>query len=176
MTFGEKLQKLRRESGLSQEKLAEQLNVSRQAVSRWELGTAAPDVDNIVRLSKFFQVSLEYLMVEECQDPTPATDRVPPKAAAALGQKRQREAKDRKALWFLLVGIGMEVLSYALCFVMQARDIKLFGEFYGNPSEYMVHMPLAWLTAAGVWCMLEAAWTWWKNKWEEMEQEKKEPD
>lgn len=59
MTFGEKLQKLRRESNLSQEKLAEQINVSRQAVSKWELGTAAPDVDNVVRLSKFFQVPLD---------------------------------------------------------------------------------------------------------------------
>ena len=39
MTFGEKLQKLRRESALSQEKLAEQLHVSRQAISKWELGT-----------------------------------------------------------------------------------------------------------------------------------------
>ena len=69
MTFGEKLQKLRRESGLSQEKLAEQLHVSRQAISKWELGTAAPDTDNIVRLSKFFQVPLEYLMLEDCTDP-----------------------------------------------------------------------------------------------------------
>ena len=64
MTFGEKLQKLRRESALSQEKLAEQLHVSRQAISKWELGTAAPDTDNIVRLSKFFQVPLEYLVGE----------------------------------------------------------------------------------------------------------------
>ena len=40
MTFGEKLQKLRRESALSQEKLAEQLHVSRQAISKWELGVS----------------------------------------------------------------------------------------------------------------------------------------
>ena len=72
MTFGEKLQKLRRESALSQEKLAEQLHVSRQAISKWELGTAAPDTDNIVRLSKFFQVPLEYLMLEDCTDPSQA--------------------------------------------------------------------------------------------------------
>ena len=72
MTFGEKLQKLRLESALSQEKLAEQLHVSRQAISKWELGTAAPDTDNIVRLSKFFQVPLEYLMLEDCTDPSQA--------------------------------------------------------------------------------------------------------
>lgn len=43
MTFSEKLLALRRDAGLSQEKLAEALNVSRQAVSRWEQGTAMPD-------------------------------------------------------------------------------------------------------------------------------------
>ena len=136
MTFGEKLQKLRRESGLSQEKLAEQLNVSRQAVSRWELGTAVPDVDNIVRLSKFFQVSLEYLMVEDCEDPAQAGGTAPSKAAAVPGEKEKREApKDRKSLWLLLAGLGLEILSYILCFVMQTRNMKLFGEYYSNPSR-----------------------------------------
>lgn len=43
MTFGEKLQKLRRGSGLSQEQLAEKLDVTRQAVSKWELGDSLPD-------------------------------------------------------------------------------------------------------------------------------------
>ena len=45
MTFGEKLLFLRRQSGLSQEQIAEKLNVSRQAVSRWEAG-AIPDMEN----------------------------------------------------------------------------------------------------------------------------------
>ena len=85
MTFGEKLQKLRRESALSQEKLAEQLHVSRQAISKWELGTAAPDTDNIVRLSKFFQVPLEYLMLEDCTDPS-----------QAMGWRRRRCFRHRK--------------------------------------------------------------------------------
>lgn len=177
MTFGEKLQKLRRESGLSQEKLAEQLNVSRQAVSRWELGTASPDVDNIVRLSKFFQVPIEYLMLGDCEDPAQAGGDVPPKAAAAPGQKEKKEApKDRKPLWLLVAGLGLEILSYILCFVMQAREMNLFGSCYTDPSEYMIHMPLGWLTAAGIGCLLAAAWTWWTHKWEEMERNKQKPD
>lgn len=48
MTFSEKLLTLRRDAGLSQEKLAEALNVSRQAVSRWEQGTAMPDAQNLL--------------------------------------------------------------------------------------------------------------------------------
>lgn len=93
MTFGEKLQKLRRESSLSQEKLAEQLHVSRQAVSRRELGTAAPDVDNIVRLSKFFQVSLEYLMVEDCEEPVQAAAPTTPRRRKDSGREARPPAE-----------------------------------------------------------------------------------
>ena len=47
MTFGEKLQKLRKESGLSQEELADQLNVSRQAVSKWERDNGYPETEKL---------------------------------------------------------------------------------------------------------------------------------
>ena len=65
MTFGEKLQKLRKESGLSQEELADQLNVSRQAVSKWERDNGYPETEKIVRMSKMFQVTIDYLLGEE---------------------------------------------------------------------------------------------------------------
>ena len=65
MTFGEKLQKLRKESGLSQEELADQLNVPRQAVSKWERDNGYPETEKIVRMSKMFQVTIDYLLGEE---------------------------------------------------------------------------------------------------------------
>ena len=61
MTFSEKLQRLRKVNGLSQEQLAEKLNVSRQAISKWEMG-AIPDMDNVIKISRFFDCSLDYLM------------------------------------------------------------------------------------------------------------------
>ena len=57
MTFSEKLQFLRKHNGLSQEQVAEKLNVSRQAVSRWELG-AIPDMENVIKISNYFDCSL----------------------------------------------------------------------------------------------------------------------
>ena len=65
MTFGEKIQKLRKEAGLSQEELSDRLEVSRQAVSKWERDSGYPETEKIVRMSKLFHVSLDYLLGEE---------------------------------------------------------------------------------------------------------------
>ncbi len=65
MTFGEKLQKLRKEKGWTQEQLASQISISRQALSKWELGTAIPDTENVVQISKLFSVSTDYLLYDE---------------------------------------------------------------------------------------------------------------
>jgi transcriptional regulator with XRE-family HTH domain len=62
MTFNEKLLSLRRKSGLSQEELAEKLDVSRQAVSRWENGETLPDAQNLLVLSDIFGVTTDYLL------------------------------------------------------------------------------------------------------------------
>ncbi|MDR2182634.1 MAG: helix-turn-helix domain-containing protein [Clostridiales bacterium] len=62
MTLGEKIQVLRKQSGMSQEQLAERITISRQAISRWELNESVPDVDNIVQLSRIFGVSTDYLL------------------------------------------------------------------------------------------------------------------
>ena len=59
MTFAEKLLKLRKREGLSQEELASRLEVSRQAVSRWELGTAMPDAPKLYQLSRVFGVTAD---------------------------------------------------------------------------------------------------------------------
>jgi transcriptional regulator with XRE-family HTH domain len=67
MTFGEKLQLLRKQKGMSQEQLASQLTVSRQAVSKWELDSSLPDTENVVQLSKLFEVSIDYLLFDEIE-------------------------------------------------------------------------------------------------------------
>ncbi|RAS81871.1 helix-turn-helix domain-containing protein [Priestia endophytica] len=62
MTFGEKLFKLRKEKGLSQEALAEQLNTTRQAVSKWENGQGFPETEKLLRIGNIFGVSMDYLL------------------------------------------------------------------------------------------------------------------
>lgn len=61
-TLADRIQQLRREHGLSQEQLAEKLNVSRQAVSKWESAQAQPELDKIIALSELFCVTTDYLL------------------------------------------------------------------------------------------------------------------
>ena len=67
MTMGEKLAKLRREHNLTQEQFAELLMVSRQSVSKWELNTTYSDTEKLIRISKLFDCSLDYLLKDEIE-------------------------------------------------------------------------------------------------------------
>lgn len=65
MALSEKLYTLRKKSGLSQEQLAEKLKVSRQAISKWESGASYPESDKLIAISRYFNVSLDYLVNED---------------------------------------------------------------------------------------------------------------
>ncbi|MBS4201706.1 helix-turn-helix transcriptional regulator [Bacillus sp. FJAT-49732] len=74
MTLGEKIQKCRKTKGLSQEGLASVLGVSRQALSKWECNTSTPDIDRIVALSNYFNVSTDYLLKDGYEDESVVLD------------------------------------------------------------------------------------------------------
>ena len=59
MKFNEKLVMLRKQNNLSQEQLAEQLNVARQTVSKWELGETTPEMDKLIKMSEIFKISFD---------------------------------------------------------------------------------------------------------------------
>lgn len=80
MTFGEKLQALRKARGWSQEELAQQINVSRQALSKWEGGASMPDTENVVALSRLFGVSTDYLLLENGETTAQAAPTAAPSA------------------------------------------------------------------------------------------------
>ncbi len=75
MSFGENLQAIRKKNNLSQEDLAEMLGVSRQAVSKWELGEGYPEVDKLISISKQLNVSLDSLMNNEGNSSIPENSR-----------------------------------------------------------------------------------------------------
>lgn len=68
MIFADKLIRLRKRSGMSQEELAEKMNVSRQSVSKWEGAQSIPDLEKILQLGKLFGVTTDYLLKDEIED------------------------------------------------------------------------------------------------------------
>lgn len=64
MTLGQRLKKVRVDKGYSQNDVATFLNISRQSISRWETDKSYPDIDNLVELSKYYEVSIDELLIE----------------------------------------------------------------------------------------------------------------
>ena len=107
MTFGEKLLKLRKEGGLSQEGLAEKLSVSRQAVSRWENEGILPDSVNLLEISRLFGVSTDYLLHDDYQ-----SDGDLPAVRTARDQLAGE--KERQGVLLLLAGLHAVFLLLAV--------------------------------------------------------------
>ena len=80
MNVGDKIQALRTKNGMSQEALAHRLGVTRQSVSKWELGQTLPDTEKIVQLSQLFRVTIDSLLLDE----SPVTDSPAPKRHFAM--------------------------------------------------------------------------------------------
>ncbi len=89
-----KLIRLRKQRGLTQQELAEAVDVSRQAISKWELGTASPTVESLRSLSLFYGVPVDLLLDDELNlpDPSEVTPKEPPqqrKTSSAMKSKRK---------------------------------------------------------------------------------------
>lgn len=95
MNLSTRIHTLRSEQKLSQGKLAQALGVSRQAVSKWENGTAIPDMENLIQLCEIFDVDLTYLTTGEHRPsieppPAPHPDLPPPPIVVKLVEKEPR--------------------------------------------------------------------------------------
>ena len=121
MSFGEKMQKLRKAKGFSQEELAQQLSVSRQTISKWELNQSTPELDYIAQISDIFQVTTDYLIKAEYSDKA-----APPEA----GKTEQRQegvwqtpaSRSRFSSCFLL-GLVLTVIGWLGMFVFVVLSI-----------------------------------------------------
>ena len=100
MKLSEKILYYRKKAGLSQEELAGRVGVSRQAVSKWELGDAAPEVDKLRALAREFGVTVDELLSEEAprepeQAPPPPPPRRPPRPRRQPPPRRLRPPRPR---------------------------------------------------------------------------------
>ena len=122
MTFSEKLVRLRKREGISQEELASYLEVSRQAVSRWEQGTALPDAGNLWKLRQRFDVSVDWLL-EDAKGWETLAER-----PAAPEVSEEAVPKVRKSVLPWAIPLGISALGLLL--------LGIFSSVF--PAEYMV--------------------------------------
>ena len=100
MKLADKLVYLRKKQGLSQLKLAEMMNVSRQAISRWETGIAVPSAENLKYLGNLYNVSLDYLFnndVDEMEENEKAPEEIEDEIASPSDDGKEH-SKKRKSL------------------------------------------------------------------------------
>lgn len=118
MSIAERLLELRKKNGKSQEEVGDLLAVSRQAVSKWESGTALPDTDNIVRLAELYGVTTDYLLtgkvtIEAESGPAHNADAVQGGQMLVINPWARYEYKSKRRLWGLpLVHINIGVGAY----------------------------------------------------------------
>lgn len=100
MTIGQRISELRKNSGFSQEFVAEKLDVSRQAVSKWETDASAPDTYNLIALSQLFGVTVEYI----------ATGKKEERQASMTLDAPRKGVKITRIVGLILLGVGLLAL------------------------------------------------------------------
>ena len=135
MTFGEKLQDLRRKAGMSQDTLAERLDVSRQAVSKWERDETMPETEKLVRIAQLFDASLDELLLN--REPQKASDPEPQPVYRPTYRPNYRDQFRRQGykLGYILMAIGG--LICAFCLIMRLVFPAIGNSFIGSASDFM---------------------------------------
>ena len=129
MEFNNKLYELRKQKGLSQEELASRLNVSRQTVSKWEVGDSTPDMEKLIAMSDLFGVSLDELVL----DKAPAQPTAPATTASALSEVKQTvltEENKKKAKKRLKIA----AIIFAVILAIDLLSMIIYFIFWGFPE------------------------------------------
>lgn len=122
MNVADRIQSLRKSKGISQEQLADDLGVSRQAVSRWESEQSTPDMDKIVLMSDYFEVTTDYILkgiepVPVQLDHTTVGDVLDKKVLT-----KENGARIKKIIRYVIIGIliflGIDLISLVIYFLI----------------------------------------------------------
>ena len=126
MEFHNKLYNLRKQKVLSQEELANRLNVSRQTISKWEVGDSTPDMEKLIAISDMFQISLDELVMDKVQTQTGET----PSKAEVVNELKEKvltdenKKKAKKVLKIAAIILGVIVLIDVISMIVY---VSLYG-------------------------------------------------
>ena len=116
MEFNNKLYELRKQKGFSQEELANRLNVSRQTVSKWEVGESSPDMEKLIAISDLFEVSLDELVKGEAPKQSESSGLYADIRQNVLTDDNKKKAKRTLKLAGIIAGIILliDIISFVV--------------------------------------------------------------
>ena len=126
MSLGQKIYQLRTAKNLSQEALSEALDVSRQSISKWETDASVPELDKLIALSKFFEISLDELVLDQPakKDSEAATE----KRASEVGNVQfVPYPEQRSKAWLIFLCVGAAVFLLVTLFTSQVLAGLIFA-------------------------------------------------
>lgn len=126
MEFNNKLYELRKQKGFSQEELASRLNVSRQTVSKWEVGESTPDMEKLVAISDLFEVSLDELVLDKAPEQAEPSSQVVKSELYSdikehvLTEENKKRTKKGLKIAGIIVGIIVliDIISFVIYVIM----------------------------------------------------------
>lgn len=128
MPIGERIQKFRKQNHLSQEEMAEQLDVSKQSVSKWELDKAVPSVEKIIRMCEQFRVTCDFLLLgkEEEKEAKPELR----EADETMQKASLKEAGEgRQLTWVYSILLCISLVAACIALVLLGRIAVYYSGF-----------------------------------------------
>lgn len=129
MEFNNKLYNLRKQKGLSQEELAGRLNVSRQTISKWEVGDSTPDMEKLIAISDLFEISLDELVKDKVparfEESSAKSEIVSELMQKILTDKNKQKAKR---------GLKIAAIIFGIILLIDFISMIIYFSLYGFPQ------------------------------------------
>ena len=129
MEFHNKLYNLRKQKGLSQEELANRLNVSRQTVSKWEVGDSTPDMEKLIAISDMFGISLDELVMDKVPDQMGETL----SKSETVSQLKENVFTDGKKK-MVKKGVKIAAIMFGVILLIDVISMIVYVSLYGFPQ------------------------------------------
>ena len=156
-TIGNKIYELRRQKDFSQEKLGEFVGVSRQAISKWELGEALPNSDKLAELCKVFDVSADYFLFDKTNEEKVAAEDVLTDEVSIATQvldevnSKTNASKSKRHIYKkIALIIGFCLVAFVIIFACIITGVNAFSSNKGKETDFFLFFNIKQI----VWCIM----------------------
>ena len=146
MALGEKIRACRQDAGMSQEKVAEFVGVSRQAVTKWEANQSVPNTENLFKLAEIFGTTVDFLLAAPETGTSPAEQIYYLYKMEEEKKAKERRSKMKKSILFALAVVGGYIMIYLVgrIFGMAGTQTSVMGWLFENDPKQLSYL-YGWL-------------------------------